>query len=282
MGNIFAVEIHVTSQQSNHSLSVFDLNRVVGGRAHAVLKMLSILLFYILGVVFYRFSEGWSVLNCVYFVTISISTVGYGDVTPTHNGSKVFTVFYILTGLVCIFCFFNDAIDAVIDKMEKEAVQRLDNDSTDLKEPHGAKFAISILCILAVLFVGTMFVKYNEGWTFVDSFYWSFITSSTVGFGDLPLQYDSTKIFAIFYSLIAVATVAGAIGNFTATKLEIAAEKKKLELLNKRLNLDTITDLDKDGNGVSEVEFLSYMLAQTCNVDHDKDIKPWLEVSLLL
>lgn len=73
--------------------------------------------------------------------------------------------------------------------------------------------------------------------------------------------------------------VAAAIGNFGAIQAEIAAEKKKIELLNRKLDLQMILDMDQDGDGVDRVEFLTAMLVANNGLDKAKDIDPWMKVS---
>jgi hypothetical protein len=58
------------------------------------------------GVVFYTQAEGWSLLDAIYFCVVTLGTVGYGDITPTTNLGKLFTVIYIAVGLGVIGGFF--------------------------------------------------------------------------------------------------------------------------------------------------------------------------------
>ncbi len=58
-----------------------------------------VLILYIIGIFFYHNMEGWSWVNCIYFMTSTITTVGYGDITPTHEVSRLFTVFFMWTGI---------------------------------------------------------------------------------------------------------------------------------------------------------------------------------------
>ena len=48
---------------------------------------------------FYRWVEGWHMLDAVYFSVMTISTVGYGDLTPQTSAGKIFTIFYVIFGL---------------------------------------------------------------------------------------------------------------------------------------------------------------------------------------
>jgi len=51
------------------------------------------------GTLFYHRVEGWSWLDSLYFTVITLTTIGYGDLSPTLPISKVFTIAFIFIGL---------------------------------------------------------------------------------------------------------------------------------------------------------------------------------------
>jgi voltage-gated potassium channel len=51
------------------------------------------------GTIFYWRFEDWTVIEALYFCVVTLTTVGYGDFTPTTAGTQIFTIIYILTGL---------------------------------------------------------------------------------------------------------------------------------------------------------------------------------------
>ena len=60
----------------------------------------------IVGSVFYMAVEGWSLVDALYFCSMSLATVGYGDLVPTTDVAKLFTVVYVLTGIGILVSFF--------------------------------------------------------------------------------------------------------------------------------------------------------------------------------
>jgi voltage-gated potassium channel len=51
------------------------------------------------GTLFYWRFEDWTVVESLYFSIVTLTTVGYGDLSPTTAGTQIFTIFYILTGI---------------------------------------------------------------------------------------------------------------------------------------------------------------------------------------
>ena len=51
------------------------------------------------GTIFYWRFEDWTIVQALYFSVVTLTTVGFGDLTPTSAGTQIFTVIYILTGL---------------------------------------------------------------------------------------------------------------------------------------------------------------------------------------
>ena len=53
----------------------------------------------LLGTLVYGWLEGWSPVDALYFSVVTLATVGFGDLHPTTDAAKLFTVVYILVGL---------------------------------------------------------------------------------------------------------------------------------------------------------------------------------------
>lgn len=53
----------------------------------------------LIGTIFYNRIEDWPVLDALYFSTVTLMTVGYGDLAPQTGLGKIFTIIYILVGV---------------------------------------------------------------------------------------------------------------------------------------------------------------------------------------
>lgn len=81
--------------------------------------LLAVFIFLWIGALTFSKLEGWNILDAFYFVTMTATTVGYGDLIPTHATSKVITIFYSLLIIPFILYAFN-----TVAKYEVERVNR--------------------------------------------------------------------------------------------------------------------------------------------------------------
>lgn len=61
----------------------------------------------IIGTIVFHFVEDWKWIDAIYFSVITLTTVGYGDFAPQTDFGKLFTVFYVLSGIGIMFGFIN-------------------------------------------------------------------------------------------------------------------------------------------------------------------------------
>jgi voltage-gated potassium channel len=63
-----------------------------------------------IGTVFYHLVEGWGWVDSLYFCTVTLATVGFGDLAPQTTLGKLFTVLYILIGIGIVAAFVNAVV----------------------------------------------------------------------------------------------------------------------------------------------------------------------------
>ncbi|CAL1300981.1 unnamed protein product [Larinioides sclopetarius] len=127
--------------------------------------------------------SNWSFGNSFFFAITVVTTIGYGHLSPSTIEGRLFCILYAtigipLTGIVlaAIGGHYSQRLVKVFQKARKSRNSRLTLVFS------AAKCLIPWLFVFLVVPAG--FFVWLEEWTFVDSFYYCFITLSTIGFGD--------------------------------------------------------------------------------------------------
>jgi len=84
-----------------------------------------------------------------------------------------------------------------------------------------------LLTTTLVIILGTIVYHYLEGWTWVDSFYFSVITLTTVGYGDFSPQTDGGKLFTIFYIVIGIGIILTFVNTIYNHYADVKSQNKK-------------------------------------------------------
>ena len=152
---------------------------------------LAILGFLVFGsLIFWSVEDNLSIVDAFYFTGVSLSTVGYGDIAPADNISRLIVALYSLCGLGLFGVAMNEAARA--------------------RALLGVKHPVALSAALGVLLFTSV-----EGMSVPDALWFSFVTSTSVGYGDLSVSTDLGKVAVVFYSITTLgpmAFVTGQIG----------------------------------------------------------------------
>ena len=74
---------------------------------------------------------------------------------------------------------------------------------------------------IAITLIGQVVGK-KEGWSRFESFYWAFVTGTTVGYGDLRPQQKATRLLSILIALLGL--------TFTGILIAVAVHAATLAL----------------------------------------------------
>ena len=72
-----------------------------------------------IGTLYYHNTEGWSYLDALYFSTMALTTIGFGDFAPTSNETKLFTIAYALIGIGIVVYISSSIITEYLLKQGK-------------------------------------------------------------------------------------------------------------------------------------------------------------------
>ena len=66
-------------------------------------------------------NDGWSILDSIYFATITMTTVGYGDFVPETQMERLFAIFFILFSVVVMAKILENISQVYINRQNDQA-----------------------------------------------------------------------------------------------------------------------------------------------------------------
>ena len=177
----------------------------------------------------------------------TLTTVGYGDLKPQHDNTKIFTCFYVIFGIGFIGAALSIVAQYVMDKIDEKLD---DGDETNDYIRDEALKDVSKCGIIMLFFilVGAIYftIANGEQWkaheaagtsdhpngsAFTNSFYMAVMTVTTVGYGDFSPTGEANRVFAIFWMLCGVLATGNTLGALINIFIQIRQEQKRQKKL---------------------------------------------------
>ncbi|MGI9613824.1 MAG: potassium channel family protein [Acidimicrobiales bacterium] len=113
--------------------------------------------------------------------------------------------------------------------------EQIDNDVDPVESVWGLySTQIISLVIVGVIGIGTVVYHYLEDWSWVDSLYFSVITLTTVGYGDLAPSSSASKLFTVLYIAAGISLLGAALNEVLKRRGRRMAAKKRGRMAEKR------------------------------------------------
>ena len=138
-------------------------------------------------------------IGCCFF----FFPLGYGHVTPLSEGGKVFCIVYAIIGIPLTLIMFSALVERImifttfiLDAMQNRLSHLLE--TLYIKFLHFSLIMV-MLVILVFLIPAAVFSNLEPGWNYLDAFYYSFISMTTIGLGDyIPGDHPDQSNRAIY------------------------------------------------------------------------------------
>ncbi|XP_061650966.1 potassium channel subfamily K member 16-like isoform X2 [Phyllopteryx taeniolatus] len=147
--------------------------------------------------------SNWDFSSAFFFAGTVVTTIGYGNLSPSTVSGQVFCVFYALCGIPLNLAFLKQlgkCLTIRLGRLERGVVSVVPHKQTVEALAASSFFITGSLLFLVI---PPLLFSYVEGWTFGEGFYFAFITLSTIGFGDYvgPTQTRSTSLCTVAWQV---------------------------------------------------------------------------------
>jgi len=212
----------------------------------------------VLGFTYFEEQQSWTAIDAFYFSMMTMSTVGYGDISPSNDASRGFTLFMIVIGVVFVFVEVANVVGsltspitskgrALLEKAFPMIPVDLDGDGgVDYYKPrppliyYSKNLLPSFMLTMGVQFACAAVFQAIDPKTFFIWFYHCLVTAFTVGYGDVPNPTQAGRMWGSIHIILSVAMLGELISTFGELRKQRAATLSRVAQLDRELDQELL------------------------------------------
>ncbi|CBY34429.1 unnamed protein product [Oikopleura dioica] len=140
-------------------------------------------------------AEKWTFHSAFFFAGTVATTIGYGQLVPSTDESRIFCIIFAVIGIP-YFAYMTSVISQSINNGLDRLTKKFGVTISRLIYVVGGIFILIIVPVVGFIRI--------EDWTLVEAIYFSLISLSTIGFGDLVPREEPPQIYAKLFFVIII------------------------------------------------------------------------------
>ncbi|KAI6214824.1 Two pore potassium channel protein sup-9 [Aphelenchoides besseyi] len=150
----------------------------------------------------------WTLSKTFFYLGGMLTTNGYGEDRPQTREGKVFILFFAIIGIPICSCFFI----ALTDRLRRPAVwfrliihEKFANTYDEKQRNIIYLIFLGYFVIISLFIIPSLgFMIIESEWTFIDAFYYCYMSMSTIELGEQQLGENSTEPHRSIYKIIEI------------------------------------------------------------------------------
>ncbi|XP_078516757.1 potassium channel subfamily K member 6 [Lissotriton helveticus] len=144
----------------------------------------------------------WDFASAFFFASTLVTTVGYGYTTPLSDSGKGFCIFFALIGVPFTMLVLTASVQRLMAVFTYAPINYFQlQKGYNRHSVTKVHFVIMLLLMLVFFFLvpSAIFSAIEDSWTYLDAFYFCFISLCTIGLGDyVPGEQYEQKLRSLY------------------------------------------------------------------------------------
>uniref|UniRef100_A0A8C9DHA2 Potassium channel subfamily K member n=1 Tax=Prolemur simus TaxID=1328070 RepID=A0A8C9DHA2_PROSS len=141
----------------------------------------------------------WEFVGSFFFSVSTITTIGYGNLSPHTMAARLFCIVFALVGIPLNLVVLNH-LGHLMQQGVHHCARRLGGTGRDPSKARWLAGSSALVSgLLLFLLLPPLLFSHMEGWSYIEGFYYAFITLSTVGFGDYVIGMNPSRWYPLWY-----------------------------------------------------------------------------------
>ncbi|XP_020642766.3 potassium channel subfamily K member 6 [Pogona vitticeps] len=157
--------------------------------------------------------SNWDFASAFFFSSTLITTVGYGYTTPLSDAGKAFCIFYALLGVPFTMLVLTATVQRLVSTFTSGPLDYLDRRwGYNRRALSWGHLLLLLAAVLVAFFLvpAAIFSWLEESWSYLDAFYFCFISLCTIGLGDyVPGEQPGQRLRPLYKVSITVYLLLG-------------------------------------------------------------------------
>ncbi|XP_074676751.1 potassium channel subfamily K member 17-like [Strix aluco] len=141
----------------------------------------------------------WDFSGSFFFSISAITTIGYGNLSPSTAAGRIFCILFALFGIPLNLVLLNEIGQLMLLGVQHCAHRLEEVFHWQKKASLLIKTCALVTGLLLFLLLPPLLFFDKEGWSYEEGFYYSFITLSTIGFGDYVIGMNPDRTYPGWY-----------------------------------------------------------------------------------